>query len=303
MAVRRQLGGGLLGEVRQAIERRGAPRRARAGPGRSRTASRRRWRRRSARPRPGRARAARGRRGTARRARRSAARAAMSATIASGTPAAAAAGAPRRPRRRRPTTRRRARPGSRPGPAARARRRPHRRRRRRGRGSLREARNQPATLRAAVSMSDSSGASNRLWYVAWSPTMATTGERARRALCRLAMPVGQARAEVEQHRGGPARHPGVAVGGAGRDALEQRQHAAHLGCVVERGHEVHLRGAGVGEADVDAGVDQGLEQGARTDHRGGCYPGAPGRAAICWRERTGSWRPCSGCPCGRRRPG
>jgi hypothetical protein len=37
-------------------------------------------------------------------------------------------------------------------------------------------------------MSDSSGASNLLWVVAWSPTTVTTGVRARRALCRLAHP-------------------------------------------------------------------------------------------------------------------
>ncbi len=44
------------------------------------------------------------------------------------------------------------------------------------------------TVPARASMSDSSGASYRLWYVAWSPTMLTTGLWARRALCRLASP-------------------------------------------------------------------------------------------------------------------
>ena len=45
------------------------------------------------------------------------------------------------------------------------------------------------TLRATVSMSDSSCASYCLWYVAWSPTMLTTGVWPLRALCRLARPL------------------------------------------------------------------------------------------------------------------
>ena len=59
----------------------------------------------------------------------------------------------------------------------------------------------------------------------------------------------------------------VAVGGAGGDALEQPEHAAHLGHVVERGDEVHLRGARVGEAHVDAGVDERADQRLRAVHR------------------------------------
>jgi hypothetical protein len=45
------------------------------------------------------------------------------------------------------------------------------------------------TLRAAVWMSDVSGASYCKWSVAWSPMMLTIGERARRALWRLASPL------------------------------------------------------------------------------------------------------------------
>ncbi len=52
--------------------------------------------------------------------------------------------------------------------------------------------------------------------------------------------VAQPRPEVEQRRRGAAGHAGVAVGGAGGDALEERQHAPHLGHVVEGGDEVHL---------------------------------------------------------------
>ena len=45
----------------------------------------------------------------------------------------------------------------------------------------------PAHTRASVS--DSSGVSYFLWYVAWSPTTTTTGTPARLALCRLATPL------------------------------------------------------------------------------------------------------------------
>ena len=41
---------------------------------------------------------------------------------------------------------------------------------------------------AKPAMSLASGASSVRWLTAWSPTMLTTGERARRALCRLARP-------------------------------------------------------------------------------------------------------------------
>ena len=59
--------------------------------------------------------------------------------------------------------------------------------------------------------------------------------------------------EVQQRRGRAAGHPRVPVGRAGGHALEEAEHAAHLGHVVEGGHEVHLGGARVHEADVDAG--------------------------------------------------
>ena len=61
-------------------------------------------------------------------------------------------------------------------------------------------------------------------------------------------------------------HAAVAVGRAGRDAFEQREHRAHLGHVVERGDELHLRGARVGEADVDAVGDERADQGVRAVH-------------------------------------
>ncbi len=54
---------------------------------------------------------------------------------------------------------------------------------------LAEVRTQVDTLRATVSMSDCSCASYFTWWVAWSPTMLTTGTRPLRALCRLARPL------------------------------------------------------------------------------------------------------------------
>ncbi len=48
---------------------------------------------------------------------------------------------------------------------------------------------QRETLRATVSMSDWSWALYCVWYVAWSPTMLTTGTLPLRALCRLASPL------------------------------------------------------------------------------------------------------------------
>ena len=73
-------------------------------------------------------------------------------------------------------------------------------------------------------------------------------------------PVAQARPEVQQRRRGPIRHPRVAVGGAGGDALEQAEHRTHLRHGVERGDEMHLRRAGVGEARRDAAVDERADQ-------------------------------------------
>ena len=54
-----------------------------------------------------------------------------------------------------------------------------------------DRRTHPDTDPASASMSDSSGASSRLWKVAWSPTTVTSGVPARRALCRLASPLAR----------------------------------------------------------------------------------------------------------------
>ena len=79
-------------------------------------------------------------------------------------------------------------------------------------------------------------------------------------------PVGEAGAEMEQRRRRLLGHARIAVGSAGRHALEQREHAAHAVDAVERGDEMHLRGAGVGEADIHAAADQRPHQTFRAVH-------------------------------------
>src|SRR5207253_3253003 len=69
-------------------------------------------------------------------------------------------------------------------------------------------------------------------------------------------PVPEPGPEVQQGRRRTVGHAAVAVGGAGDDTLEQPEHTAHLRHRVERGDEVHLRGARVGEAHVDATIDE-----------------------------------------------
>ena len=89
---------------------------------------------------------------------------------------------------RRPTTRRR--PGGRAWRrhrGVRVTRRP-RRPRRRPRYRARRSGPTPRPSQRGRRCPTRSGASYRLWYVAWSPTMLTTGLWARRALCRLASP-------------------------------------------------------------------------------------------------------------------
>ena len=110
--------------------------------------------------------------------------------------------------------------------------------------------------RAMASMSLVSGAPSGLCTTACSPTRLTIGVRRLVRVVDVRERVAEAGAEVQQRRGGDAGHARVAVGGRGRHALEQGQHAAHLGHAVHRRHEVHLRGARVGEADAHAGRRQ-----------------------------------------------
>jgi len=80
--------------------------------------------------------------------------------------------------------------------------------------------------------------------------------------------VAQAGAEVQQHGGRAPRDARVPIGRAGRDPLEQPEHAAHARHRVQRVHEVHLRGAGIHEAHVNARADQAGDQGMGPDHGG-----------------------------------
>src|SRR5262249_6117506 len=52
----------------------------------------------------------------------------------------------------------------------------------------------------------------------------------------------------------------------GHDALEQPQYAAHRPVPVERGDEMHLRRARIGETGIDSPCQQGLNQNFRTVH-------------------------------------
>ena len=71
---------------------------------------------------------------------------------------------------------------------------------------------------------------------------------------------------MQERGGGPLGHAPVAVRGARHDALEEAEDAADAVDLVERGHEVHLRGARVGEAHVDSTGHQRPRQALRTVH-------------------------------------
>ena len=65
-------------------------------------------------------------------------------------------------------------------------------------------------------------------------------------------------------------HARIAIGGAAYHALKSPR-TAHLRIVVERRDEMHLAGAGVGEAHRDPRIDQRLNQALRAIH-GACSP-------------------------------
>ena len=78
--------------------------------------------------------------------------------------------------------------------------------------------------------------------------------------------VGEPGPEVQQRRRGSAGDACVAVGRPGGHPLEEAEHRADLGDVVERGDEVHLGGAGVGEAGRHAVGRERRDQRARAVH-------------------------------------
>ncbi len=79
--------------------------------------------------------------------------------------------------------------------------------------------------------------------------------------------VGEAGSKVQQRRCRRALHAEIAVGSPRHHALEQAEHAAHALDPVQCGDKMHLRGAGIGETDVNATRDQGPHQTFRTVHR------------------------------------
>ncbi len=85
-------------------------------------------------------------------------------------------------------------------------------------------------------------------------------------------PIAQPAAQMQQRRGRLIRHPAVAVGGSGHDALEQAQHGTHLGHAVQRCDEMHLRSAGIAEAHLHATVCECADQGLRAVHRHVVFP-------------------------------
>ena len=79
-------------------------------------------------------------------------------------------------------------------------------------------------------------------------------------------PVAEPGAEVQKGRGRLSRHAAVAVGGSGRDTLEEAKHRAHALDLVEGRDEMHFRGAGIGEGDIDAAGQERAHQAFGTVH-------------------------------------
>ena len=104
--------------------------------------------------------------------------------------------------------------------------------------------------------------------------------------------VGEPRAEMEQRQGRAPRHAPVAVGGAGADALEEPEDRPQAGHPVERGHQGHLGGPGVGEAELEARRPGGPEQRFGAVHRAGdVAPESGGRLRWKIRVRASTVRP------------
>ena len=78
--------------------------------------------------------------------------------------------------------------------------------------------------------------------------------------------IAQPRAQMQQGCRGLAGHAAIAVSRARYHTFEQAEHRADAVDAVQRGHEVHFRRAGIGEADFHAAIDEGLHQAFRTVH-------------------------------------
>ncbi len=79
--------------------------------------------------------------------------------------------------------------------------------------------------------------------------------------------VGQSRPGVQQRRGRSIGHARITVGCTSHHAFEEAQHATHLRLTVECGNEMHLRCAGICEADSHAICQKHVTQDVGAVHR------------------------------------
>ena len=103
--------------------------------------------------------------------------------------------------------------------------------------------------------------------------------------------VGETWPAMQQRRCRLAGHAGIAIGRAGHHALEQAKDAAHAGHAVERGDEVHLGCAGIGEARIDAALQQSMDEAFGAVH--GQVLSGDESAATLREGSTGGNRPAS----------
>ncbi len=89
-----------------------------------------------------------------------------------------------------------------------------------------------------------------------------------RALCRLARPLPRPGPKWSRVAAGLSRHAGIAIRSPCHDPLEKPKDRTHAGHPVEGAHEMHLRGAGIGKADVDAAVHERAHQALGAVHAG-----------------------------------
>jgi len=79
-------------------------------------------------------------------------------------------------------------------------------------------------------------------------------------IVQIGQAITQPAAQVQQRGGRLVGHARITVGSTRGHAFEQGQHRTHARLAVERSDKVHLAGAGVGKADLDAGIGQSLDQ-------------------------------------------
>ena len=92
------------------------------------------------------------------------------------------------------------------------------------------------------------------------------GRRGSTTVVKVGDPVAETRSEVQQSRGRDTLHTPEAICGTGTDAFEETQHCPGLRHGVDGLHEVHLRGAGVGETGVHSVREQGADDALCTVH-------------------------------------